>query len=354
MVGQKTLKNMIMTKILQLVFLMGILTLMFVHCKKQNIPEAISVQNPLHSSDEYYANLRAYKKTEHQIFYGWFAAYGNAEGVIAGYKQSASWGEHIAGLPDSLDFCSLWSGIPSLRQNDSTTLYDPIAYNEMRKSMTQRSIKFVIPEICQIQKYKGKFALSVQGMQDYAKYLLGMVFNNDLDGLDLDYEPNGDWLSGSNFAQFVQILGDSLGPHSAHPDKYLIVDYYQDAIPPTVEPYINYLVNQAYTQGTTTTSATFLQGRYNAVSFCPTRKFVVTENIGQWWATGGSPFTEANGNTLTVEGTQMYSMEGMARWNPTQGKKAGWGGFYFDRDYNNSPPYQYVRRSIQIVNPSVH
>jgi hypothetical protein len=339
-------------------FLMLIITMVFVNCKKQNTPEALSIQNPRGYSDEYYANLRAYKKTDHQVFYGWFAAYGNKEGVIADYKQSASWGEHIAGLPDSLDFCSLWSGIPSLRQNDSLTTYNPIAYTEMRKSMEVRGIKMVIPEIIRIQKYNGRFALSDQGLRDYANYLLRMMRENDLDGLDLDYEPNNgtfvDWLSGNNLTKFVQILADSIGPKSAHPEKYLVVDYYTDAIPSAIEPYINYLVNQAYTQGTTTTSATFLQGRYNSVSWLPTKKFIVTENLGDWWANGGSPFTEANGNTLTKEGRQMYSVEGMARWNPTQGKKGGWGGFYFDRDYNNNPPYYYVRRSIQIVNQAVH
>src|SRR6185503_19548899 len=90
-------------------------------CKKQNMPEALQVQQPKQYSEEYYANLRAYKKTSHQVFYGWFAAYGNKEGVVAEYKKSASYGEHIAGLPDSLDFCSLWSGIPSLKENDSLT-----------------------------------------------------------------------------------------------------------------------------------------------------------------------------------------------------------------------------------------
>ncbi len=336
----------------------AIMAMAFAGCSKQNTAEALSVQTPIVHTDEYYANLRAYKNSPHQIFYGWFAAYGNKEGVIADYKQSASWGEHIAGLPDSLDFCSLWSGIPSLNQGDSLSTYNPIAYNEMRSSMAIRGIKMVIPEICRIQKYNGKFALSTQGLRDYANYLLNMVRTYNLDGLDLDYEPNNgttvDWLSGANLTTFVQILGDSIGPMSAHPDKYLILDYYTDAIPSAVGPYINYLVNQSYTQGVTTTSASFLQGRYNSVSWLPTNKFVVTENYGTWWATGGAPFTEANGNMLTKEGTQMFSVEGFARWNPTQGKKGGWGGFYFDDDYNNSPAYYYTRRSIQIVNPAVH
>jgi hypothetical protein len=50
----------------------------------------------------------------------------------------------------------------------------------------------------------------------------------------------------------------------------------------------------------------------------------------------------------------MYSLEGMARWNPTQGKKAGFGAFYFDRDYYSKTgvPYYNVRRAIQIANPA--
>jgi hypothetical protein len=342
------MKNKLLSPVLIIVVI-----LVFNACKKQNTAEALSLQNPRSFSEEYFANLRTYKKTDHQIFYGWFAAYGHKEGVVAEYKQSPSYGEHIAGLPDSLDFCSLWAGIPSMKEKDSFSTYNPIAYKEMRQSMEVRGIKMVIPEITRIQKFNGRFALSDQGIKDYADYLLRMVFDYDLDGLDLDYEPEGDWLQGANFGKFVEYIGSKIGPKSTRPDLYLIVDYYSQVPPSTVEPYINYLVNQSYTQGMTTNSATFLQGRYNLVTWCPTKKFIVTENLGEWWQNGGSPFTEANGNTLTKDGKQMYSLEGMARWNPTQGKKAGWGGFYFDRDYNTSPPYYNVRRTIQIVNPAV-
>ncbi|WP_292942202.1 hypothetical protein [Mucilaginibacter sp. 44-25] len=43
------------------------------------------------------------------------------------------------------------------------------------------------------------------------------------------------------------------------------------------------------------------------------------------------------------------SLEGMDRWNSTQSPKAGWGAFYFKRDYNNGP-LPFVRRSIQAAN----
>ena len=45
--------------------------------------------------------------------------------------------------------------------------------------------------------------------------------------------------------------------------------------------------------------------------------------------------------------------EGMARWNPTQGKKGGFGAFYGHRDYNSNPPYKWFRLGIQIQNPAV-
>ncbi|MCD0488699.1 glycoside hydrolase family 18 [Pedobacter sp. MC2016-14] len=322
-------------------------------CEKQNTPKALNLLKPYTYSEQYYTNLRAYKKSKHQVFYGWFAAYANKEGVTAEYKKSASWGEHFAGLPDSLDFCSLWMGIPSLRENDKLSTYNPIAYNEMREVMVKKGTKMLIPEITRIAKYP-QFEKNDAGIQMYADYLVNMVFEYDLDGLDLDYEPEGDWIQGANFLKMVEIIGKSIGPKSSRPDKYLIIDYYTQLPVAGVEPYINYLVNQSYTQGTTSSSATFLQGRYNSVaSWCPTSKFIVTENFGDWYANGGSPFTEADGNTLTTGGRRMYSLEGMARWNPTQGKKAGFGAFYFDRDYNSGDPYSTVRRSIQIANPAV-
>ncbi|MDT0675460.1 glycoside hydrolase family 18 [Autumnicola musiva] len=316
-------------------------------------PEALNIERPYTYSEEYYESLRAYKESDHQVFYGWYAAPGQLEGVTAGYRQSPSMGEHIAGVPDSLDFLSLWFGIPSLREDDSLSSYNPIAYEEMRFAQEVKGTKMLVVEITRMEGYSW-LELSEEGIRDYGDYLMGMVFDNDLDGLDLDYEPEGDWIAGENFATLVEYIGNRLGPMSENPDKYLIIDYYNQTPPPSVEPYINYLVNQAYTQGRTSTSAQYLQSRYNQVSdWLPTEKFIVTENLGEWYETGGAPFTEADGNTMNEDGEQIYSLEGMARWNPRQGEKGGFGGFYFGRDYINYPPYQNVRQSIQAANPAV-
>jgi hypothetical protein len=308
-------------------------SLIFIACKKS---EPLSLQNPRSYIDEYYANLRAYKKSEHQLAFGWYAD----------YSQTFSYGMHFLGLPDSMDIISLWGGIPD-------TATELSMYKEMRFCQEVKGMKLVMPIIVVLEG--NGFPIDDSGLKMYADKLVSMVYDNDIDGLDMDWEPTSSayLANASNFAKLVEYCSDRLGPKSGT-DKLLIVDYYNHTLPTTIEPYINYLVNQAYTQGMTTNSATNLQTRYDRVSaWCPPRKFFVTENIGDWWQNGGSPFTEANGNTISpVDGLRMYSLEGMARWVPKQGPKAGWGAFYFVRDYNSSPPYKYMRRGIQAVNPA--
>jgi hypothetical protein len=217
-----------------------------------------------------------------------------------------------------------------------------------------KGMKLVSPVIVVLEG--NDFPIDDNGLKMYADKLVKMIYDNELDGLDMDWEPTSTayLADATKFAKLVEYCSDRLGPMSGT-DKLLIVDYYNHTLPSSIEPYVNYLVNQAYTQGTTTNSATNLQTRYDRVSsWCPPHKFFVTENIGDWWQNGGSPFTEANGNTISpFDGTRMYSLEGMARWNPRQGAKGGWGAFYFVRDYNSNPPYKHIRRGIQAINPAV-
>lgn len=162
--------------------------------------------------------------------------------------------------------------------------------------------------------------------------------------------------AGENFTKLVTYIGQYFGPKGQYPDKLLLVDFYSQYPPSETEPFVSYYVRQAYTQGFTEHSASRLQSYYDNISWTSPEKFIVTENFGTWYENGGSPFTEADGNTLTTDGSQMYSLEGMARWNPIQGEKAGFGAFYVGRDYTSKTgiPYYNFRRCIQIANPAVH
>ena len=73
-----------------------------------------------------------------------------------------------------------------------------------------------------------------------------------------------------------------------------------------------------------------LQSKFDQLSsWCPPEKFVATEQMGWYWQNGGVEFTEADGNKVDSWGNPIYSVIGMARWNPTQGRKGGFGGYYF-------------------------
>jgi hypothetical protein len=346
---------MMKTKVLYILFLFA--AYFITNCDKE--PEALEIQKPYTYDEVYFENLRAFKQTNHPITFVWFAD----------YNKSNSLANRFNGLPDSIDIISLWGGIPSVEVN-------LLAYEEMRFAQKVKGMKLVCPTIVRIEDavayknhefyilFKESYDTSIgtaeertekrnRAIEMYADYLLEPMWENDLDGLDLDYEPEGDRLSGANFTYFVEYLGSKIGPQSPHPEKLLIVDFYSNYPTAATEPYVNYFIRQAYTQGFTEHNATRLQGYYNSISWAPTTKFIVTENIGDHWRTGGSPFTEADGNTLAPDGERLYSLEGMARWNPTQGKKGGFGSFYCQRDYNSDPPYKYLRRGIQAQNPAV-
>lgn len=324
--------------------------------------EALEIQKLKTYDDQYYENLRAYKKSDHCLSFVWYAAYAPLEGV-EGYKNPASWGERIIGLPDSLDICSLWMGIPS--NDPSNDDYAPIAYSDMRYVREKLGTRFVAPTITRMNhvitlKDGSEYDLSAnkndEGIAVYGKYLVDQVLDADIDGVDLDYEPEGDWLQGENFTKLVMFIGQYFGPKGQYPEKLLIVDFYSAYPPIETEPYVNYYIRQAYTQGFTAHSAARLQSYYDNISWTAPGKFIVTENLGTWYENGGSPFTEVDGNTVTTDGSPMYSLEGMARWNPLQGEKAGFGAFYVDRDYYSKTgiPYYNMRRAIQIANPAIY
>lgn len=344
----------------KLISLLALFAFLFVYSSCDTDMEALEIQKLKTYDEQYYANIRAYKKSDHCLSFGWYAAYTPIEGVD-GFKDPASWGERIKGLPDSLDICTLWMGIPS---NDPTAEnYMPIAYADMRyvqEKLGTRFLSHADASNVKIFTYKGvEYDLTTgtkETLELYGQSLIDDVLNSGIDGIDLDYEPNGAyWTNVDNINALAAYIGKYFGPQGIYPDKIFTIDFYSHYPPKETEPYVSYFIRQAYTQGFTAHSASRLQGYYNSINWTSPNKFIVTENFGSWYENGGSPFTEADGNIYTTDGSQMYSLEGMARWNPTQGKKAGFGAFYFDRDYFSKTgiPYYNMRRCIQIANPAI-
>lgn len=328
-------------KIMKYIMPLLLIACMFASC--DNDVENATVVAPTTYGPQYYKNLRDYKKSDHSIAWGWFAD----------YTQSTSLATRFLGLPDSLDICSLWGGIPSDDSTHVDTHYLPEVYREMKYVQEVKGTKLVVPTIIRIRT-RPEFYDSIwvkqndpqAAMRAYAQDLLRPIFENGLDGIDMDYEPEGDPLSGSNLDYFVEYVGQFVGPMASpdntftypdgftikgNPEMLLCIDYYGSAPSSNTNQYTNLYVNQTY------------GGSPGRVPFsgCPTEKMVYTENVGDNWK------KPECGKLLTY-----------ARYQPATGRKGGFGAFFMHRDYINTgygcSNYANMRRGIQIQNPAIH
>ena len=328
-------------KIMKYIMPLLLIACMFASC--DNDVENATVVAPTTYGPQYYKNLRDYKKSDHSIAWGWFAD----------YTQSTSLATRFLGLPDSLDICSLWGGIPSDDSTHVDTHYLPEVYREMKYVQEVKGTKLVVPTIIRIRT-RPEFYDSIwvkqndpqAAMRAYAQDLLRPIFENGLDGIDMDYEPEGDPLSGSNLDYFVEYVGQFVGPMASpdntftypdgftikgNPEMLLCIDYYGSAPSSNTNQYTNLYVNQTY------------GGSPGGQPFggCPAEKMVYTENVGDNWK------KPECGKLLTY-----------ARYQPATGRKGGFGAFFMHRDYINTgygcSNYANMRRGIQIQNPPIH
>ena len=328
-------------KIMKYIMPLLLIACMFTSCDTD--VENATVVGPTTYGPQYYKNLRDYKKSDHSIAWGWFAD----------YTQSTSLATRFLGLPDSLDICSLWGGIPSDDSTHVDTHYLPEVYREMKYVQEVKGTRLVVPTIIRIRT-RPEFYDSIwvkqndpqAAMRAYAQDLLRPIFENGLDGIDMDYEPEGDPLTGSNLDYFVEYVGQFVGPMASpdntftypdgftikgNPEMLLCIDYYRSTPGPNTNQYTNWYVNQTY------------GGSPGRVPFsgCPTEKVVYTENVGDNW-----------------KDAECGQLLNYARYQPSTGRKGGFGAFFMHRDYINTgygcSNYANMRHGIQIQNPAIH
>ena len=328
-------------KIMKYIMPLLLIACMFASCDTD--VENATVVAPTTYGPQYYKNLRDYKKSDHSIAWGWFAD----------YTQSTSLATRFLGLPDSLDICSLWGGIPSDDSTHVDTHYLPEVYREMKYVQEVKGTRLVVPTIIRIRT-RPEFYDSIwvkqndpqAAMRAYAQDLLRPIFENGLDGIDMDYEPEGDPLSGGNLDYFVEYVGQFVGPMASpdstftypdgftikgNPNMLLCIDYYGSAPSGNTNKFTNWYVNQTY------------GGSPGRVPFsgCPTEKVVYTENVGDNW-----------------KAAECGQLLNYARYQPSTGRKGGFGAFFMHRDYSNTgygcSNYANMRHGIQIQNPAIH
>lgn len=329
-------------------------------------------------SPEYYEQLRAYKKTDHPITFGWF---GNWTG------KGASLEKCLAGLPDSVDVVSIWGNWRNISPDQEADL----KYCQQVKG-TKFLLCFIVhglgdqltPEGQTVSDYWGWEGELIPDreyqrwemidtdvtpdqeniIRKYAKQIVDTVAKYNYDGFDIDYEPNyqGRWGSLANYPKrmsiFIDELSKYLGPKSGS-EKLLVIDGEPQSMPAERGECMNYFIVQAYTTS-----------KYNSDSNLDSRlkstidnftgkidpkevakKYVVTENFEDWALKGGGAYLDRYGN-------EMRALEGMARWTPIiDGRiceKGGVGTYHMEYEFVVSGydgTYPFLRNATRIMNP---
>lgn len=313
----------------------------------------------------YYEDLKAYKASDHAVTFGWF---GNWTG------EGASMAGSLMGLPDSVDFVSMWGNtfkLTDARKKDKQLV------KELKGTRVLMCwiISDIGDQLTPLEATQGgeesikafwgwddndpaKIDLAIER---YANAIIDSMNKYDYDGFDIDYEPNHGYrgsLCGNEdrMLTFVKALGKHIGPKSGT-SRLLVVDGEPDEMPAESAEYFDYFIVQAYWSSGDRDLDTRLQLSINKFDgyLTPERvaeMHIFTENFESLSSTGGVRYTDRNGNV-------MQSLEGMARWKPvvngvTLPRSGGMGSFHMEYDYPGPREYKYLRDAIQAMNPAVH
>lgn len=340
------------------------LCLTFAACEDWTDVEPKHSENMMGSifTDEYYEALRAYKASDHPVTFGWF---GNWTGNGASLEKS------MAGLPDSVDFISIWGNWRELNEAQKTDL----KYVQEVKG-TKALMCFIISNIgdqLTPKDYDGSAkeywgwddndpASIENAIKNYANAICDTIDKYGYDGFDIDYEPN--FGHSGNMASYdermlllIQTFRERLGT-KAETGKLIVLDGEPQTIVSEAGPYIDYFIVQAYDSWGDGDLDSRLNSTINNFEgvLSPeevAKKYVVTENFEKWALSGGASFTDRYGN-------KMKSLEGMARWTPIINDKkcvkGGVGTYHMEYEFIISGyegSYPYLRNATRIMNPPI-
>lgn len=301
--------------------------------------ENIEIQTPYERPAEYYENLRAYKKTKHELAFGWFGGWS-----AIGPNKS----RYLVSAPDSMDLISIWGKWYDLtdRQREDMRIVQEVKGTKVIFTVFAHTIPVEYYPNGEGDVMDDNIPEGV--IERYAKALNDSIVKYNYDGIDFDYEPGfggvGPLINKSNMERFVREMSKYVGPASGT-GKLLCIDGVPGYLNPGLSELFDYGIVQAYY----CTSASNLQYRFNqaaAVGWKP-EQYIFTEDFERLWTTGGENFRDNEGN-------YMPSLIGMARFQPEQGKKGGFGSYHMENEYNHNDnvPYKYMRQCIQIANPA--
>ena len=303
---------------------------------------------------EYFAQIREYRKTPHVKGFGWF-------GNWTGKGNNAQ--NYLKMLPDSVDFVSLWGtrGYLSDEQKADLKFFQEVKggkallcwiIQDLGDQLTPKGLNAT--QYWVEEKGQGNF---IEGVKAYANAICDSIEKYNLDGFDIDYEPNWSYPGNiSSHPERMHILLDELsknfGPKSGT-GRILMVDGEPQTLNTESGGLLDYYVIQAYySPGDTDLDTRFnkLLAKFGSIEDEATilRKTVWCEDFEKHKSDGGPQFTTRDGvTTYSLKGMSMYYRPGL------DARIGGVGAYRFNlcRPVND---YFFMREVIQVMNPAQH
>ncbi|WP_418213924.1 glycoside hydrolase family 18 [Bacteroides difficilis] len=314
-------------------------------------------------SEEYYANLRAYKATawnyNRPVAFGWYSNWSPAGAYRRGY---------LSAMPDSMDFVSMWSGAPGryeitpeqkadkefVQKVKGTKLLQVSllsyigkgatpgwVYTEVEKQGEDEGWSEDKIEAAKVKArwdfwgFEGDFDSEnhYECLAKFAKALCDSLDANEWDGYDIDWEigsgvfdMDGTLSDNQHLIHLVKEMNNYIGPKSdpeGKGHKMICIDGEISGLTRALDEYVDYWIIQSYNS-----SRPNLEG-YGV----DPKKIICTADFELYAADGGRP-----GGKLIEQAAHM----------PSKGYKGGIGAYRLDNDYDNRPNYKWMRQAIQI------
>lgn len=367
----KNTKNILFATVLGVFFAFGILG---TSCAKWTQPEAEDFYKG--PSQAYTDNLGDYQGSPHKVMFGWF---GNWAG------EGGSMQFQLMGLPDSVDFVSLWlcyGNLSEAQQKDLKAFqarggkaYLCWTARNIGEGLTDNYMKLEDGTILKKEdsglndtEWRQKFWGFEDGTDSskraatvkFAKALADTCRKYDIDGYDYDMEDRGDLCNKSD-TSLINLFFRTLITEFAKDGKHLNIDipggsswltYYDDVADDVLRD-IKYLLWQTYELDHSGLESFFNGGYYSVKSYRPDmfetvfKKSVVT-----------ATFERAAHKHLFLS---------HATWKPSFGLDfAGIGAYHIEYDYPNASKsenetygvkldvdYPHVRKGISTLNPPI-
>lgn len=317
---------------------------MITSCDDWTEPEAKDFYKP--QTPAYKNNLKDYFASPHKVMFGWFGSW-----------SAAAKSNQLVGLPDSVDFVSLWlcwGNLTPAQQADLKAFQDRGSKAVLCWLATNIGENITpgysgVPPLDAAQEFwgftDGDIPSMIEAAKKYADAIADTCDKYNIDGFDMDIESHGTLIQSGEGKVVQNEFLRQLRKRFDEKDRMLVIDipggtgwlgYYNELEEDVVES-VDYICWQTYELG-----HSGLNSFFNSVK---NYKPDIFKNVMEKSIITATFERAADKDLFPVHSTWSYS-GGI--------EHAGQGAYHIEYDYPGNPDYPYVRKGITTQNPPIN